>query len=63
MSETRAPNALRPTSDPKPVRPPAPAPGDCCGEGCAHCVLDMHDAAIERYEAELAAWLSRQGAA
>ncbi|MDR3385970.1 MAG: oxidoreductase-like domain-containing protein [Rudaea sp.] len=43
-----------------PVRPAAPDPGDCCGEGCPHCVLDLYDAAIERYEAELEAWRARQ---
>jgi len=45
---------------PEPLPPVAPQPGDCCGEGCAHCVLDLHDAAIERYQADLAAWKSRR---
>jgi len=46
-------------SDPRPTRPPAPHASECCGEGCAHCVLDIYDAALERYEAEFAAWLAR----
>ncbi|MEO6366181.1 MAG: oxidoreductase-like domain-containing protein [Luteimonas sp.] len=49
--------------DPKPLPPPAPAPGACCGEGCAHCVLDLHDAAMEQYESDLAAWHARQARA
>jgi hypothetical protein len=46
-------------ADPPPVKPVAPLPEDCCGEGCAHCVYDLHDLALERYEADLAAWLAR----
>ncbi|MCY7354882.1 MAG: oxidoreductase-like domain-containing protein [Lysobacter sp.] len=47
-------------ADPKPEPPLAPNAGDCCGEGCAHCVLDLYDAALERYEAELAEWQVRR---
>jgi hypothetical protein len=46
-------------ADPRPVKPVSPAAEDCCGEGCAHCVYDLYDLALERYEAELAAWLAR----
>ncbi|MDQ3229284.1 MAG: oxidoreductase-like domain-containing protein [Pseudomonadota bacterium] len=49
-----------PLADPEPVPPVAPQPGDCCGEGCPHCVLDLYDAAVERYQADLAAWKVRQ---
>jgi len=46
--------------EPVPLPPVAPEPGDCCGEGCAHCVLDLYDEALERHQADLAAWKSRQ---
>lgn len=42
--------------DPPPQRPPEPDAADCCGEGCARCVYDVYDEALERYEAALAAW-------
>lgn len=43
-----------------PPRPPEPPdPGDCCGGGCVACVFDLYDAALERYEKELAAWRAR----
>jgi hypothetical protein len=32
-----------------PPKPVAPDPGDCCGSGCARCVLDV-------YDEQLAAW-------
>lgn len=52
-----------PTDDPPPLRPVAPAPEECCGEGCVNCVLDRHDQAMERYENALAAWRARHPAA
>jgi len=45
--------------DPPPRRPPEPDPADCCGGGCVHCIFDLHEAALERYEHELAAWRAR----
>lgn len=42
--------------DPLPQRPTEPDATDCCGEGCARCVFDIHEEALERYEAALAAW-------
>ena len=45
--------------DPRPLPPDKPDPGDCCGGGCVHCVFDLYEAALERYEAELAAWHAR----
>ncbi len=40
--------------------PEKPLPMDCCGSGCPMCVLDIYDAALARYETELAAWEARQ---
>jgi hypothetical protein len=36
---------------------------DCCRSGCTPCVFDLYEAALERYERELAAWEAAQGAA
>jgi hypothetical protein len=49
----------REKDDPPPRRPADPDPGDCCGGGCARCVYDLHDDAMARYEAALAAWRGR----
>lgn len=46
--------------DPAPQRPAEPDAADCCGEGCARCVYDVYDEAIERHEAALVAWRVRQ---
>jgi hypothetical protein len=48
-----------PDADPAPRRPPEPDAADCCGEGCARCVYDLYEEALERYQAELAAWRAR----
>jgi Oxidoreductase-like protein, N-terminal. len=45
--------------DPPPLPPGAPEAADCCGEGCARCVFDVYEEALERYEAALAAWRVR----
>lgn len=50
------------TDDPPPVRPAEPDAADCCGEGCVRCIFDTYDAALERYQAALAAWQARQAA-
>jgi len=47
-------------SDPKPEPPEKPLPTDCCGSGCAVCVMDAYDDALERYREALAAWEVRQ---
>lgn len=51
-------------ADPRPLPPERPRGEDCCGGGCNPCVFDVYDAALTRYEAELAAWRARhpQGA-
>jgi Oxidoreductase-like protein, N-terminal. len=46
-------------ADPPPVRPTEPDAADCCGEGCARCVYDLYEEALERYRAALAAWQAR----
>lgn len=49
-----------PERDPRPVAPSPPEPDACCGEGCPNCVLDVYDAAVERYRRALAEWESRR---
>ena len=51
---------MEPDNDPPPKRPSEPDPADCCGEGCVNCVYDVYEAALARYEKELAAWRARQ---
>ena len=46
-------------ADPVPLRPIEPDAADCCGEGCARCVFDVYEEALERYDAALAAWRAR----
>lgn len=46
-------------SDPRPIPPEKPLPGDCCDSGCAVCVLDAYQEALELHEARLAAWKLR----
>lgn len=46
--------------DPPPLPPTAPDPEDCCGEGCANCIFDIHERAMTRFEARLAEWQARQ---
>ncbi len=45
--------------DPEPVAPTEPEALDCCGEGCVRCVFDVHDEALAKYRADLAAWIAR----
>jgi hypothetical protein len=50
---------MSPVPDPRPVPPEKPLPSDCCGGGCAVCVNDAYDEALDDYEARLAAWRER----
>nr|WP_217908431.1 oxidoreductase-like domain-containing protein [Burkholderia glumae] len=45
--------------DPRPLPPVPPELEDCCQSGCAPCVFDLYDDALQRYRAELAAWRER----
>jgi hypothetical protein len=44
-----------PQPDLPPQPPDKPSPSDCCGGGCARCVFDVYEDALERYERQLAA--------
>jgi hypothetical protein len=46
--------------DPRPEPPERPAPEDCCGSGCDHCVYDLYEQSLDRYRDELAAWERRR---
>jgi hypothetical protein len=61
MAAMNEPNANPREKDPPPQRPAEPDPGDCCGGGCVRCVYDLHDEAMARYRAALAAWRERHG--
>jgi hypothetical protein len=54
MSETR-------DGDPAPLPPVRPTADDCCQGGCARCVYDLYEDAMDRYRADLAAWRARHG--
>ena len=51
---------MDPGNDPPPQRPNEPDSADCCGEGCVNCIYDVYEAALLRYEKDLAAWRARQ---
>lgn len=47
------------SADPKPEKPPAPEPWECCQSGCEPCVYDRYWEALTNYEAALQAWEAR----
>ena len=44
-----------------PPKPEPPAPGDCCGGGCARCVLDVYAEELERWEQRVAELRKKAG--
>jgi hypothetical protein len=43
-------------SEHPPTAPREPDPEECCGSGCALCVFDRHQQALERYHEQLRMW-------
>jgi hypothetical protein len=46
--------------DPAPVAPVRPGSDECCRGGCAICVFDIYEDAMDRYRAQLMAWEKRR---
>ena len=40
----------------EPVKPQPPADEDCCRSDCTHCVFNLYDRELERWEAAHALW-------
>ena len=60
MTTPEAPSASAATYlDPMPVAPPQPDFDLCCGNGCAPCIFDLHDLAMDAYRQSLRAWRAR----
>ncbi|WP_093553526.1 oxidoreductase-like domain-containing protein [Pseudoduganella namucuonensis] len=53
------PHTADPDGDPRPQAPEPPGPDDCCHSGCAYCVDDLYQEALDRYREQLKAWLAR----
>jgi hypothetical protein len=51
--------ATLPDPDPRPEAPREPELEDCCGSGCAICVFDAYQIALENHERALKAWEAR----
>lgn len=49
-----------PDDDPQPTPPERPADSMCCGKGCMHCVFDVYEESMARYERLLREWEARQ---
>jgi hypothetical protein len=57
---TELPTMPAPLPDLPPQPPPEPELEDCCRSGCSPCVFELYQDALDRYQAELAAWQARQ---
>jgi hypothetical protein len=49
----------RPDPDPRPLPPPQPDLDACCGNGCAPCIFDLYDLAMDDHRRALRAWRAR----
>lgn len=49
--------------DLQPQPPLQPNFGDCCGNGCEPCILDLHDLAMDQYRQAMRAWRERHSEA
>jgi hypothetical protein len=60
--EQQAPQQPQPQTQPdlRPEPPVPPEPGDCCHSGCAYCVDDIYQDALDQYRVDLKAWQERQ---
>lgn len=59
MDAATSANAVNAETDPEPRRPAEPDPAECCGSGCARCIFDVHDEAMQRYRDAHSAWEMR----
>ncbi len=50
---------MNPITEPPPLPPEKPLPSDCCEGGCAVCVWETYDEALQHYQIALAAWQAR----
>lgn len=50
----------KPATDPRPIPPEKPLPGDCCDSGCERCVLVVYEEAMDAYREALREWERRQ---
>jgi len=50
---------MNPITEPPPLPPEKPLPSDCCEGGCAVCVWEVYDEALQHYQMALAAWQAR----
>ncbi|WP_370635887.1 oxidoreductase-like domain-containing protein [Paralcaligenes sp. KSB-10] len=45
--------------DPKPTPPTRPDNDECCHSSCEPCIFDLYEDALDRYRAQLSAWIER----
>lgn len=47
------------TDDPRPQLPDKPAPDECCGGGCAPCILETYEDERSEYHGRMIGWYGR----